>query len=162
MSRQSRTRPQDAVADAQAITTTIGDVQQRYAIQFSPEELRLLTTSDGLLFSLDQQRKFLLRQELRSLQCPACLGETCRLASDTGEEDGDRFTCNRCGARLYWHLGFVEGWEWFSLLPGQTITVPETPPDPRPGHRKAEQGEEVSSEPQVTGTDDDGPREEAG
>jgi len=128
---------------AQGDLNTIDGVQQRFAIRFTDYELRLLTTSDGLLSSpSSQQKKFVLRQELRPLQCPACLGETCRLASDAGGGSESVYVCNRCDAALFWHLGFVEGWEWFTLLPGQTITVPQTPPAPRAGHRKAEHEEE--------------------
>lgn len=120
---------------------TLGDIQNRYAIVFTEAEVKLLTTSNGLLHSAEQQQAFILKSKLTGIQCPACLGLTCRLACEVEGSDktaGENLCCNRCGAWLQWHLGFVMGWEWFSLIPGQTFTVPGEPPAPRPRWRAAE------------------------
>jgi hypothetical protein len=100
---------------------------------FTDREAMLLSTAPALLSPNDRQRAFILYGQVSPIQCPACLGDICRLAastSDASPHPDDAYQCNRCDALLHWHLGLYAGQEWFTLRPGQTITVPSEPPPP--------------------------------
>jgi hypothetical protein len=112
---------------------TIEDWEQLYNIAFTDYERRLLTTGDPLLLDeMDGQHKFLLRMALTPLKCPACPGIICQRSAGWQTEEtrraDDAYECPFCHAGLTWGLGLA-GDQWFTLTPGQTITIGgEVPP----------------------------------
>jgi hypothetical protein len=112
---------------------TIADWEQLYRITFTDYERGLLNTSDPLLIGeMDGQHRFLLRMALTPLRCPACPGIICQRSAGWQTEEvshpDNAYECPFCHAQLTWGLGLA-GDQWFTLTPGQTITIGgEVPP----------------------------------
>jgi hypothetical protein len=106
-------------------------LQELYGITFTDRERMLLTTGNDLLTVLDQQSKYVLARAVEPIPCPGCGVLTCRRAActlpwdDTTAIPDDAYACRfpSCGAKLIWHLGLIGGDQWFTLAPGQTVTI---------------------------------------
>jgi hypothetical protein len=114
---------------------TAAELAEFYSITFTPRELDLLNGGstaepEYLRDPLDAQRIAVLRLDLTPVPCPACGLVICRRSAYTGDPDPDRpggwnddaNACPHCKAKLTWHLSIV-GEQWFTLSPGQAVTV---------------------------------------
>jgi hypothetical protein len=109
----------------------LSDLEQLYGIKFTPQEWTWLTNQPAMLDPIERQRRYLLQMHLLPLSCPACNGWICvrsaRLGDGREQASDDAYQCPICTARLTWHLGLVAPEQWFTLSPGQTVTVPKRP-----------------------------------
>lgn len=111
-----------------------GHYAELYGLTFTEHELMLLNTVDrGLLTPIQRQEQYILGLALQPLRCPGCGGVTCRRAAYTGQDftaghepvPDDAYACQICHVRLEWHLALIGGDQWFTLAPGQTVTIPD-------------------------------------
>jgi hypothetical protein len=110
---------------------TLEDYEQLYTITFTDFE-RMLLREKTLLTPLDKQHRYLLQMALTPLKCPGCQGVICQRSAGWQTEEtsrpDDAYECPFCHAKLTWGLALIGGDQWFTLNPGQTITVGEVPP----------------------------------
>lgn len=115
----------------------LAKIEHAYGIELTEQEIKLLTTSKGLLSPVERQEKFLLEDALEPLGCPGCRGVICQRSAYPGYTahlnrsipDHGSYECPLCTARLdYWMT--IVGTKGFDLAPGQTIQVPEVAPTP--------------------------------
>jgi hypothetical protein len=105
------------------------DFEQLYGIRFSDAERELLTGAVGWRFTpIDRQKATLLRRALRPRKCPACFYILCERSAH-GEFDwnavtsDDDYACPHCKTRLHFNQTIVDGQEFFTIQPGQTVII---------------------------------------
>lgn len=108
----------------------LDDLERLYGVKISDSQRKILMTGKGMLSPLDRQRQFLLMHALAPMACPACSGTTSVFAAaqnrdeDSGHGANDHdYACQICNTKLDYHLALIGGGAWFSIQPGQTVTV---------------------------------------
>ena len=101
-----------------------------YGIELTEHEKVLLTTTKALLSPLERQEQFILNVALEPVKCPACPALICQRSAAPGgvfdmtaSTPDDSYECPSCHIRLTWNMALFGAGQWFTINPGQTVTV---------------------------------------
>jgi hypothetical protein len=111
-------------------TITPQEAEGLYGITLTEHEKMLLTTTKELLRPIERQEQYILRMALEPVKCPACpliISRRSAIAGGVFDMRGsipdNAYECPNCHVKLTWHIELFGGGQFFSIQPGQTVTV---------------------------------------